>query len=55
MRGIDPGTQGWKFIATVSTIPKQGEDGGQYAARVSNPSGNLGKFRFLLFDCYVMS
>jgi len=53
MRGIDPGTQGWKFIATVSTIPKQGEDGGQYAARVSDPSGSLGKFRYLLFDCYV--
>jgi hypothetical protein len=52
-RGIDPATCGWKFIATVSTIPKQGEDGGQYAARVSDPSGSLGKYRYLLFDCYV--
>ena len=52
-RGVDPATHGWQFIATVSTIPKQGEDGGQYAARVSNPNGNLGKFRYLLFDCYV--
>ena len=29
-RGVDPATRGWKFIATVSTLPQQGEDGGQY-------------------------
>ena len=27
----------------------RGEDGGQYAASVSN----VGKYRYLLFDCYV--
>jgi len=53
LRGVDPVTMGWTFIATVSTIPKQGEDGGQYAARLSDASGSLGKFRYLLFDCYV--
>ena len=52
-RGIDPTTCGWKFIATVSTIPKQGEDGGQYAASVTDSKGKLGKIRYLLFDCYV--
>ena len=52
-RGVDPATTGWTFIALVSTIPKQGEDGGQYAVRVSNGDGGLGKFRYLLFDCYV--
>ena len=52
-RGIDPTTCGWRFIATVSTIPKQGEDGGQYAASVTDSSGSLGKIRYLLFDCYV--
>jgi hypothetical protein len=52
-RGVDPAAYGWKFIATVSTIPKQGEDGGQYAASVSDSSGSLGKYRYLLFDCYV--
>jgi hypothetical protein len=52
-RGVDPATCGWKFIATISTIPKQGEDGGQYAASVSDSSGSLGKYRYLLFDCYV--
>jgi len=52
-RGVDPVTCGWRFIATVSTIPKQGEDGGQYAAGVRDLSGSLGKMRYLLFDCYV--
>lgn len=52
-RGVDPTTKGWKFIAMVSTIPKQGEDGGQYAARVSDSNGSLGRIRYLLFDCYV--
>lgn len=48
-RGVDPSTCGWKLIALVSTLPEQGEDGGQYAASVSN----VGNYRYLLFDCYV--
>jgi hypothetical protein len=52
-RGTDPATLGWTFIATVSTIPQQGEEGGQYAAGVTDPGGSLGKYRYLLFDCYV--
>ena len=52
-RGVDPATCGWKFIALVNTIPKQGEDGGQYAASVTDSSGSLGKYRYLMFDCYV--
>ena len=52
-RGVDPATRGWKFIALVNTIPNQGEDGGQYAASVTDPSGSLGKYRYLMFDCYV--
>jgi len=52
-RGIDPATRGWKFIATVSTLPQQGEDGGQYGVSVRDASGSLGKYRYLLFDCYV--
>ena len=52
-RGIDPATRGWKFIATVSTLPQQGEDGGQYGVSVTDSSGSLGKYRYLLFDCYV--
>jgi hypothetical protein len=52
-RGVDPATVGWKFIATVSTLPQQGEDGGQYGVSVRDSSGSLGKYRYLLFDCYV--
>ena len=48
-RGVDPATCGWKLIALVSTLPEQGDDGGQYASSVSN----VGKYRYLLFDCYV--
>ena len=52
-RGIDPATRGWKFLTTVNTLPQQGEDGGQYGVSVTDSSGSLGKYRFLLFDCYV--
>jgi hypothetical protein len=52
-RGVDPASTGWKFIATVSSIPQQGEDGGQYGVSVASSTGSLGKFRYLLFDCYV--
>jgi hypothetical protein len=48
-RGVDPASCGWKFIALVSTLPDSGDGGGQYAASVSE----VGKYRYLLFDCYV--
>ena len=49
-RGVDPATQGWKLIALVSTLSDRGDEGGQYAASVAFSSG---KYRYLLFDCYV--
>lgn len=52
-RGVDPATCGWKFIATVSTLPGQGEEGGQYGVSITDGRGSLGKYRYLLFDCYV--
>ena len=52
-RGVDPASTGWKLIALVSTLSDQGEVGGQYAASVVDASGSLGKYRYLLFDCYV--
>ena len=52
-RGTDPATCGWKLIATVSTIPEQGDEGGQYGVSIADPTGSLGKYRYLLFDCYV--
>jgi hypothetical protein len=50
---IDPTTCGWKLIATVDTRPKQGEGGGQYGVSITDASGSLGKYRYLLFDCVV--
>ena len=52
-RGVDPASCGWKLIALVSTLSDRGEEGGQYAASVSDASGSLGKYRYLLFDCYI--
>lgn len=46
----DPATCGWKLLATVDTRPKQGDPGGQYGVNISDSSGALGKFRYLLFD-----
>ena len=48
-RGVDPASCGWKLIALVSTLSTQGDEGGQYAASVTG----VGKYRYLLFDCYV--
>ena len=48
-RGVDPSSCGWKLIALVSTLPDSGDGGGQYASSVSD----VGKHRYLLFDCYV--
>src|SRR5579864_5219770 len=45
-----PATCGWKLIATVDTRPKHGDSGGQYGVSISDSSGTLGKFRYLLFD-----
>lgn len=48
-RGVDPASCGWKLIALVSTLPNEGEMGGQYGASVTD----VGKYRYLLFDVYV--
>ena len=52
-RGVDPASVGWKLIALVSTLSNEDDEGGQYAASVSDTSGSLGKYRYLLFDCYI--
>ncbi len=50
---IDPVTCGWKLITVVDTRSKDGDDGGQYGVSISDARVSLGKFRYLLFDCYV--
>ncbi len=49
-RGTDPLSCGWKQLAKVDTRPKEGEGGGQHAVSVAESEGNLGRFRYLLFD-----
>src|SRR5258708_2352535 len=46
----DPATCGWKLIATVDTHPSHGESGGQYGVSITDATGSVGKFRYLLFD-----
>ena len=41
---------GWTLIASVNTVPAYGNFGGQYGVGISNPGGDLGKYRYLLFD-----
>lgn len=47
-----PTNSAWKRIASVDTRLQQGEPGGQHAARISASEGNVGSFRYLLFDCH---
>ncbi len=49
-RPADPAASGWKLLAEVDTRPKDGAPGGQYGVSISDPSGNLGAIRYLLFD-----
>ena len=48
--GVDPEQAGWKLIASVDTRPKSGDGGGQYGVSISDSTGVLGKYRYLLFD-----
>jgi hypothetical protein len=49
-RPADPATAGWKLVASIDTRPKEGDPGGQYGVSITDSAGNLGKFRYLLFD-----
>jgi len=51
---VDPASVGWVKITSVDTRPPgaQGDGmGGQYGVSIAARSGNLGTFRYLLFDC----
>lgn len=49
-RGTDPQTCGWQQLAKVDTRPSDGQIGGPHGVSVTDHAGNLGRFRFLLFD-----
>jgi hypothetical protein len=48
-KGTDPETCGWTRITNVDTRAGH-EPGGQYGVSISDSSGALGTFRYLLFD-----
>ena len=51
---IDPAACGWKSIAIVDTRSNdEDKDGGQFGVSITDASGSLGRFRYLMFDCYV--
>jgi hypothetical protein len=52
-RTVDPASVGWTLIASVNTVSMKGLEGGQYGVSITNPAGTIGKYRHLLFDCFV--
>ncbi len=48
----DPTEQGWKYLAQVDTRPKSGPPGGQYGVSITASHGDVGRYRYLLFDCH---
>jgi hypothetical protein len=50
---LDPATCGWKLITVVDTQAKEETEGGQFGVSITDARGSLGKYRYLLFDCFV--
>jgi hypothetical protein len=40
------------LLAFVDTRPKSGDAGGQYAVSLTDTTGSLGRYRYLLFDVF---
>ena len=52
--GADPAKCGWKKIATVDTRPHhKPKAGGRDGVSISDSSGSLGDFRYVLFEMFV--
>src|SRR5205085_804381 len=49
-KDTDPEKAGWKFIAKIDTRPKDGGGAGQHGVSISDSTGSIGKYRYLLFD-----
>ena len=48
---VDPAVSGWTLLANVDTRPTKNESqGGQHGVTLSDTSGVIGQFRYLLFD-----
>lgn len=51
VRGTDPRTCGWRFVARVDTRLRSDDGGGQHGVSIVEQPGALGSLRYLLFDC----
>jgi hypothetical protein len=49
---VDLTTCGWREVAFVDTRTKEGDKGGQYGVNITDTSGSLGRYRYLLFDVF---
>ncbi|RYD39381.1 MAG: hypothetical protein EOP83_36870, partial [Verrucomicrobiaceae bacterium] len=49
-QGTDPAKSGWKLVANVDSRPKGDELGGSYGVSIGQLVGNVGKYRYLLFE-----
>lgn len=49
-KGVDPVSCGWRRVASVDTRAHGRADGGQHGVAITDTSGVIGTFRFLLFD-----
>ena len=48
-KGVAPESCGWKLLANVDCRTSQNESGGQYGVSISDSTGSLGEWRYLLF------
>lgn len=49
-RPQDPAAVGWKLLAAVDSRQPFGGAGGQYGVSITDTTGGLGRYRYLLFD-----
>ena len=49
---VDLTSCGWHEVAFVDTRTKEGGNGGQYGVSITDTSGSLGRYRYLIFDVF---
>ena len=49
---VDLTTCGWREVAFVDTRTKEGDKGGQYGVSITDTSGSLGRYRYLILDVF---
>jgi hypothetical protein len=49
-KGTDPEKCGWQRVARVDTRPRSNDAGGQYGVSISDTTGIIGAYQYLLFD-----